>query len=583
MIPEVFKLATNHMWKQKDKAILNASSFITISKTTKNDLIKFYPHIEKDNYPIDIIYNSVSNITTSYSSIYDDTFLKQFGIIPKSYIFAMATNNEEYKNVKLIKNLSTKYGSKLAKLLNNPISIILLCNVNLPNGFHVEGNIMYLSHVKDSILNSLYKNALCFVCPTLYEGFGLPVFEAFSHSTPVISIKLPIFIELGGGGINFIDNTDPVNIETSLFEKIEFIYKNEGSSVSKRVEFGLKQVAKFTEEIQIAKWNDYFINTKNTILKPKPFINLIIQSYKENNLERLKELEYCFKQNLENPYINSIHDFGNGFGNGFSNGTEPNKYNKYIIVDNPDNKWLTYDMAFKYATAYNSDYKKDTTKDITKDINYSQFWCIINLDIFLDKNSKWDMIKGMINNGYIYAQSRHEFNILNNGNLDFKMDENFAKMMHSHTQDAWLFKTPLNISNNNNNNNNNNVVDCDFEIGFLGCDNAIADRLNKCGYKVINQPITYKIFHYDIAKGKTSSNFIEKHKTESLKMEYIKPKNKYPERIGSYLVPNYDQLLNSGKDIDFNSIINGLGGSSNIEKYEFICKIMSDRIIMNNP
>ena len=39
MIPEVFKLAPNHMWQQKDKAIINASSFITISKTTYNDLI----------------------------------------------------------------------------------------------------------------------------------------------------------------------------------------------------------------------------------------------------------------------------------------------------------------------------------------------------------------------------------------------------------------------------------------------------------------------------------------------------------------------------------------------------------------
>ena len=62
-----------------------------------------------------------------------------------------------------------------------------------------------------------------------------------------------------------------------------------------------------------------------------------------------------------------------------------------------------------------------------------------------------------------------------------------------------------------------------------------------------------------------------------------KPKNKYPERIGSYLVPNYDQLLGSEKDINFINVINGLGGCSNLESYDFISKIMSDRIIMNNP
>ena len=56
------------------------------------------------------------------------------------------------------------------------------------------------------------------------------------------------------------------------------------------------------------------------------------------------------------------------------------------------------------------------------------------------------------------------------------------------------------------NNGSNTQIDFDFELGFLGCDNAIADRFFKAGYKVINQPVTYKIFHYDIAKGKNSSN-----------------------------------------------------------------------------
>ena len=573
MIPEVFKFAPNHMWKQKNKAILNASSFITISKTTEKDLIKYYPHIKNGNYDIELIYNSIASTSTNY----DDSLLKSNNIKPKTYIFAMATNNEEYKNVKLIKSLSNKYGNQLSKMLNNHIPIIMICKTDLPNGFKVEGNILYLSHVSDAMLNSLYKNALCFVCPSLYEGFGLPIFEAFAQSTPVIALKIPIFEELGGGGIHFCDFNDNSNgnsngTEDNVFKKIEYIYKNEGKTVSSRVEFGLKQLAKFREESQIAKWDAYFSNLKNTLLNtlnPKPFINVIIQSYKETNLERLKELEYCIIKNLENPYINSIHDFGNGICNGICNDSEIEKSDKYVKVDNLDNKWLTYKMAFEYAN------------DVSN-MDFGNYWCIINLDIFLDKNSKWDMIKGKLNDGYIYAQSRHEFKILKdkNNSTEAKMDDNFAKMMHSHTQDAWLFKTPVNM-----NINMNPEVDFDFELGFLGCDNAIAERLYKIGYKLINQPITYKIFHYDNAKGKTSTNFMEKHSNESKKLEAKKekPKNKYPERIGSYLVPNYDQMLGKGQDIDFISIMNGLGGCSNLERYEFISKLMSDRIVMNNP
>ena len=162
------------------------------------------------------------------------------------------------------------------------------------------------------------------------------------------------------------------------------------------------------------------------------------------------------------------------------------------------------------------------------------------------------------------------------------MDPNFAKLYHANTQDAWLFKTPLECNNKN--------IDFNFELGFLGCDNAIADRLYKSGYKVINQPMTYKIFHYDIVKGKTSSNYLEKHKKETKEMteKMVKPKNKYPERKGSYLVPNYDQMLSgngnsNGKDIDLIGFINQLGGCSNWERYEFISRLFSDRIIINNP
>ena len=342
-----------------------------------------------------------------------------------------------------------------------------------------------------------------------------------------------------------------------------------------------------TTSTQYKTFDTYLSLLENKLLKPTPFINIIIQSYQETNPERLKELVYCFKQNLQNPYVKMIYDFGSGFGPvsgieicdagdtsfSLSFDMDINHNHKYKIVDNPEHKWLTFEMAINYANA--------NTHSDTGD-----YWCIMNLDIFLDDNSFWNTIRGQLNNGFVYAQSRHEFNKIENKTENktetktiSKMDENFAKIYHANTQDAWLFKTPLDCNNKN--------ISFDFELGFLGCDNAIAERLYKSGYKVINQPMTYKIFHYDIIKGKTSSNYLEKHTKETKEMtaKMTKPKNKYPERLGSYLVPNYDQLLNGtgGKDIDLIGLINSLGGCSNFERYEFISKLFSDRIIINNP
>jgi len=351
-------------------------------------------------------------------------------------------------------------------------------------------------------------------------------------------------------------------------------------------------------KIQYNSIDTYLSHVENTILKPQPFINIILQSYNETNVDRLNEFFYCIHQNLQNPYVKMIYDFGTGIEYTENNNIELLELfkNKYTIVKNNgdennknsncENKWLTFEMAIDYANK----------QSVNKSLNTGDYWCILNLDIFLDNKSKWNTLRGQINNGFIYAQSRHEFsgygntdNNTNNSNNNTinskklkensKMDSNFAKMYHANTQDAWLFKTPLDCNDKN--------IDYNFELGFLGCDNAIAERFMKSGYKVINQPLTYKIFHYDIAKGKTSSNFIEKHTKETKEKlsKLIKPKNKYPERKGSYLVPNYDQMLNAnnGQDINLLGLIQNLGGCSNWERYEFISRLFSDRIIINNP
>jgi glycosyl transferase family 1 len=43
-----------------------------------------------------------------------------------------------------------------------------------------------LGYVSDSQLRVLYENALCFVFPSLYEGFGIPPLEAMACGCPVI-------------------------------------------------------------------------------------------------------------------------------------------------------------------------------------------------------------------------------------------------------------------------------------------------------------------------------------------------------------------------------------------------------------
>jgi glycosyltransferase involved in cell wall biosynthesis len=52
--------------------------------------------------------------------------------------------------------------------------------------------------INDSSLCQLYRRAIAFVFPSLYEGFGLPVLEAFACGCPAILARASSLPELGG-------------------------------------------------------------------------------------------------------------------------------------------------------------------------------------------------------------------------------------------------------------------------------------------------------------------------------------------------------------------------------------------------
>jgi len=57
-------------------------------------------------------------------------------------------------------------------------------------------DIIFMGFVDDEQRDWLYKNALAFIFPSRYEGFGLPVLEAFSHRCPVISYRNEATLEV---------------------------------------------------------------------------------------------------------------------------------------------------------------------------------------------------------------------------------------------------------------------------------------------------------------------------------------------------------------------------------------------------
>jgi glycosyltransferase involved in cell wall biosynthesis len=61
----------------------------------------------------------------------------------------------------------------------------VLRQIDNPAGF--EGTLVHLEHIDDATLDAMYDAAAFCVYPSLYEGFGLPIIEAFSHGKAVLA------------------------------------------------------------------------------------------------------------------------------------------------------------------------------------------------------------------------------------------------------------------------------------------------------------------------------------------------------------------------------------------------------------
>jgi hypothetical protein len=98
----------------------------------------------------------------------------------------------------------------------------------------------------------LYQNAVAFVFPSLYEGFGLPPLEAMAAGTPVIAMPISAVPEVGGDCVLYPDGLSPDSLARSMEQLATDDLLREGLRMRgmKRVEeFRWEKTARATLEV----------------------------------------------------------------------------------------------------------------------------------------------------------------------------------------------------------------------------------------------------------------------------------------------------------------------------------------------
>ena len=118
----------------------------------------------------------------------------------------------------------------------------------------LQGRVEFRSYVPYTELPDLYRGALAFVYPSLWEGFGLPILEAMACGTPVITSVGSGTEEVAGDAALLVSSTDPSALKGGLKDLIDnSALRSQLSShgIERAEQFSWSQTARSLREILI--------------------------------------------------------------------------------------------------------------------------------------------------------------------------------------------------------------------------------------------------------------------------------------------------------------------------------------------
>jgi len=220
---------TNKDVANKRLLIEKADKIIAISENTKADIIEYYRAPEAK---IKVVYHGYHkpNINEYTESEF------------ANYILFVGKRNG-YKNFE-------RFIKVISRLLSNYNSLKLICTGNPFNEYEIEliaelnitNQIVQIS-ADENTLNTLYKNAIMLVFPSLYEGFGMPILEAFANNCPICISNTSCFPEIAQNAAEYFD---PFS-EDSMYEAIHKVLNNENIK-AELIRNGQKRLLNFSWE-----------------------------------------------------------------------------------------------------------------------------------------------------------------------------------------------------------------------------------------------------------------------------------------------------------------------------------------------
>lgn len=189
-------------WVKKE-----TTHIIAPSQATKKDIVN-YLHIDPGK--ISVIYEATT-LTPKDSSDQNQPLPASLPI-KKPYILIPGCGHPR-------KNIARQI--EAFKKADLPHQLVIFGHASQKERQLASQNVIFTGYVKQNHIASLYQNARLVLYASLYEGFGLPILDAFVSQTPVVTGNLSSLPEVAGSAAVLVDPKSTSNIQTGIIKAIE--------------------------------------------------------------------------------------------------------------------------------------------------------------------------------------------------------------------------------------------------------------------------------------------------------------------------------------------------------------------------
>ena len=197
-------------------ALRRATAVLTVSEATRADLSRYYRLSPEEIHVTPLAAGSLYRPATAEQRA---DVRRRYGL-PPAYVLVVGARRP-HKNVETVVRAFHRIRDRI------PHTLVMVGEADrrfrdpvpgLIQQLGLDDRVLELPRVPEYDLPLVYSAADVLACPSIIEGFGLPVLEAMACELPVVTSRCSSLAEVGGDAAILIDPTDDKQLAAALFK-----------------------------------------------------------------------------------------------------------------------------------------------------------------------------------------------------------------------------------------------------------------------------------------------------------------------------------------------------------------------------